>query len=104
MPPNLNTSTAWLFQYFKSLTWVQAKLSAFTACCQAALSLSNETPKMAKFLSLNWRYAFNTFGFSILQGSHQLAQKSTSKYLPRNEAIGIFFPETSGNDKSGQFL
>src|SRR6476646_7199511 len=39
---------------------------------------------MLKPLSLNWLYVFTIFGFSRLQGPHQLAQKSTKTYLPRN--------------------
>src|SRR5690606_24047205 len=63
--------------------------------------LSNETPKTVKFLSLNLWNAATTVGFSRRQGPHQLAQKSTSTYLPRNEDNERLFPAVSGNVKSG---
>ena len=62
--------------------WLHFKLSFSTAWLQAPLSLSSETPKTVKFLSLNLLYAATTAGFSWRQGLHQLAQKSTKTYLP----------------------
>src|SRR5579871_153922 len=94
-------STALLFQYFKSLTCDQASLSSLTACCHESLSLSRDTPSIAKFLSLNSPKAFTTFGFSALHGPHQLAQKSTSTYFPLKEANEIIFPSASGKFNSG---
>jgi len=40
-------------------------------------------------------------GFSILQGLHQLAQKSTNTYLPFNEDNEMSFPSGAFNAKSG---
>src|SRR5207302_10433424 len=57
----------------------------FTRSIHDALPISNDTPRIVKPLSLNLLKAFNTFGFSALHGPHQLAQKSSSTYLPRNE-------------------
>src|ERR1700730_6584030 len=71
------------------------------ACNQSVLSLSNETPRIVKFLFLNLLNAITTFGFSILQGLHQLAQKSTSKYFPLNEDIFLTCPFVSGKARSG---
>src|SRR5690606_16866855 len=62
---------------------------------------SRDTPKTVKFLSLNFSYAATTVGFSRRQGPHQLAQKSTSTYLPLNEESAKSFPAVSGKVKSG---
>src|SRR5690606_41716780 len=62
---------------------------------------SSDTPKTVKFLSLNFSYAATTVGFSRRQGPHQLAQKSTSTYLPLNEESAKSFPAVSGKVKSG---
>src|SRR5690348_8978915 len=59
---------------------------------------------MAKFLSLNLLYAFTTFGFSIRQGRHQLAQKSTKTYLPLKELKETGLSFTSGRVNSGAGL
>ena len=59
---------------------------------------------MVKFLLRKLLKAFTTLGFSILHGLHQLAQKSTSTYFPRNEERAILFPLTSGITISGAFL
>src|SRR5687767_714041 len=56
---------------------------------------------MVKFLFLKLLYAFTTLGFSALHGLHQLAQKSTSTYLPRKELSFTSFPSVSGNTISG---
>src|SRR5678810_598206 len=45
--------------------------------------------------------ACTTFGFSLLHGPHQLAQKSTSTYLPRNELSVTVLPSVSGKEISG---
>src|SRR6476659_4308822 len=71
------------------------------AFIQSALSSSSETPNTVKFLSLNWLYAATTLGFSWRQGAHQLAQKSTNTYFPRNEERETCVPVVSGNVKSG---
>src|SRR5450432_3023307 len=71
---------------------------------QASLSLSSETPSMVKFFPLNSLYAFTTFGFSIRQGPHQLAQKSMSTYLPLKEEIEMSFPFGSAITSSGTVL
>src|SRR4051812_35090618 len=63
--------------------------------------LSRETPRIVKFLSLNLLKALTTFGFSLRQGPHQLAQKSTSTYFPRSELSDICFPVGSGIEISG---
>src|SRR5690348_13844180 len=52
----------------------------------------------------NSLYAFTTFGFSLLQGPHQLAQKSTSTYLPCNEDSANVFPLGVCCKISGAFL
>src|SRR3982751_6491132 len=62
--------------------WFQPSPSFLIASIQACLSSSSETPSIVKFLFLYWLYAATTLGFSCRQGPHQLAQKSTSKYLP----------------------
>src|SRR5690606_3609828 len=62
---------------------------------------SKETPNTVKFLSLNLLKAATTFGFSWRQGPHQLAQKSTNTYLPRNDDNDRLFPAVSGSVKSG---
>src|SRR5258705_13774764 len=56
---------------------------------------------MVKFLFLNLLYAATTLGFSMRQGLHQLAQKSTNTYFPRKELSFISFPFTSGMAISG---
>src|SRR5689334_12689811 len=71
------------------------------ACNQAGLFLSRDTPRIVKFLSLNWLYAFTTFGFSCLHGPHQLAQKSTNTYFPLKEERDTGVPVVSGSVKSG---
>src|SRR5688572_20188895 len=50
---------------------------------------------MVKFLLLNLWYAATTLGFSMRQGPHQLAQKSMSTYLPRNEESATGLPVVS---------
>src|SRR5688500_9959127 len=72
-------------QYFRSETWVHANPSISIAFSQLAFApgLSNETPNTVKPLSLNCFHAATTAGFSFLQGTHQLAQKSNRTYLPR---------------------
>src|SRR5689334_15156361 len=74
---------------------------AFT---QASFCLSSDTPSTVKFLSLYVLYAFTTFGFSMRQGWHQLAQKSTNTYLPLNEERLTGLPLVSGREKSGAAL
>src|SRR6476660_3062760 len=93
-----------LFQNFRSLACVHVKPSFLIASCQAPFSWSSETPNTVKFLSLNWLYAFTTFGFSMRHGLHQLAQKSTSTYFPLKEANDTGLPFTSGCINSGAFL
>src|SRR3954467_15305009 len=70
------------------------------ACIQFGFSASSETPSMVKFLSLYLLYAATTFGFSMRQGLHQLAQKSISTYLPLNWESETFFPEVSACENS----
>src|SRR5580692_1447763 len=83
IPSNWNVETALLFQNFRSLICFQSSPSSWTAFCHSPLSLSSDTPRMAKFfLFLNSLWTFTTLGFSALQGPHQLAQKSTSTYFP----------------------
>src|SRR5471030_670928 len=65
------------------------------ACIQLGFTWSSDTPNTVKFLFLYWLYAFTTFGFSIRQGLHQLAQKSTNTYFPLKEESVIAFPSTS---------
>src|SRR3954469_4834304 len=48
------------------------------------LGRSSDTLNTVKPLSLYWLNAFTTFGFSARHGPHQLAQKSTNTYEPRN--------------------
>ena len=43
-------------------------------------------------------------GFSPLQGPHQLAQKSTSTYLPLKLVSEIIFPLASGSAISGAIV
>src|SRR5690606_23748349 len=77
--------------------------SSLMAFIQASFApgRSSDTPKTVKFLSLNAWYAATTFGFSCLQGPHQLAQKSTNTYLPRSDDSAIGVPAVSGWLKSG---
>src|SRR5690349_10927521 len=85
MPCTWYRTAALFSQNLRSLTCVQARLSVLIAFNQGSFSLSSDTPKTVKFLLLNFLKVFTTFGFSIRQGRHQLAQKSTSTYLPRKE-------------------
>src|SRR5580704_11529869 len=71
---------------------------------QESLSLSRETPRIVKFFVLNSLNAFTTFGFSILQGPHQLAQKSISTNFPLKELMETSFPFTSCITSSGTVL
>src|SRR6478672_4370104 len=70
------------------------------ASTHAGFAWSSDTPSTVKLLFLNLLYAATTFGFSILQGLHQLAQKSTSTYFPRKEEIFTIFPEVSACENS----
>src|SRR6185312_12689578 len=104
IPLNPKVDTASLCQNLRSLTCVQSRWSARIASCQAPFSLSRDTPRIAKFFPLNSWYAFTTLGFSARQGPHQLAQKSTSRYLPRKEEIEMDLPLASGSVRSGACL
>src|ERR1700761_7702820 len=64
------------------------------------LSESSEMLNTVKPLSLYLLYAATTFGFSPRHGPHQLAQKSTSTYLPRKEESDTILPLVSGRLKS----
>src|SRR5688572_25483215 len=88
-------------QYLRSLTCDQFNPSALMASTHLSFRSSSETPRIVKFLCLTWLNAATTLGFSCLQGPHQLAQKSTSTYLPFKELSLISLPFTSGNAKSG---
>src|SRR5688500_1499099 len=74
-------------QYFRSLTWVQVRLSLRMAFIQRSLSAerSRDTPSTVKPLSRKRLKLATTLGFSRRQGPHQEAQKSTSTYRPRKE-------------------
>src|SRR6476469_3221085 len=74
------------------------------ALSQADFSLSSDTPRMVKFFVLNRLNALTTLGFSWRQGPHQLAQKSTSKYLPRKDEMEMVSPVTPGKRSSGAGL
>src|ERR1051326_4538358 len=104
IPEKLNVATAALFHSCRSLTCVQASLSLSTAPIQSPLSLSRDTPSIVNFLSLYFLYACTTFGFSFLQGRHQLAQKSTNTNFPLNELRVIVLPFASGKESSGACL
>src|SRR5664279_384764 len=93
-------AAAALFQNFKSLTCFHTSPSSFTAESHDFFSLSSETPKTVKFLSLNCLYVATTFGFSSLHGPHQLAQKSSNTYFPRSELKVKGFPSISVKVKS----
>src|SRR6476646_2114939 len=84
IPSILYVETAALCHCLRSLICAHARLSFFIACTHESLSWSNDTPSIVKFLSLYLLYAATTFGFSFLQGPHQLAQKSINTYLPLN--------------------
>src|SRR4249919_1626970 len=103
IPLNWYRGTTSLCQYLRSLICVHVKLSSFIACVQASFcpGRSSETPSIAKFLFLNCLNACTTLGFSLLHGPHQLAQKSTSTYLPRNELSLTVLPSVSGKEISG---
>src|SRR5687767_4123417 len=74
------------------------------AFSQGSFCLSRETPSTVKFLSRNRLYASTTVGFSLRHGPHQLAQKSTRTYLPRNELRLTSLPSVSGKEISGACL
>src|SRR5690606_5208548 len=80
-----------------------SNLSSWIAFIQSSFfpGRSSDTPKTVKFLSLNFSKAATTVGFSRRQGPHQLAQKSTNTYLPRNEESASSLPAVSGSVKSG---
>src|SRR6476661_1831760 len=99
----LYNEAASLFQYLRSLTWFQVRLSSCMAFIHAFLSWSRDTPRMVKFLSRNWLKAATTFGFPCRQGTHQLAQKSISTYLPRKEESATGLPVVSCRLNSGAF-
>src|SRR6266702_4718394 len=94
MPYSLATA---LSQNFKSETCVQVSPSLWIAASQASFlpGWSSETPNTVNPFSLYFAKAFTTLGFSMRQGPHQLAQKSTSTYLPLNEESVTARPEVS---------
>src|SRR5579862_3797572 len=67
-------------------------------------SSSMAVPMIAKPLSLYWRSKLMNQGISILQGPHQVAQKSTKTTLPRKSDKRTTLPLASFNSKSGAFL
>ena len=69
-------------QPLRSLSCVQASISCCIAASQASRLESIETPSTVNPLDLYLLKAATTFGFSMRQGRHQLAQKSTSTYFP----------------------
>src|SRR5690606_40588048 len=85
---------------FKSLTCVHFNPSFLIASSQSSRSSSSETPRIVKFLSLYFSKTFTRKGFSLRQGPHQLAQKSTNTYLPLNCARDTIFPAVSVCEKS----
>src|SRR5260221_9269946 len=103
MPYSLATA---LSQNLKSETCVQVSPSLWMAASQASFlpGWSSETPNTVKPFSLYFAKAFTRFGFWARQGPHQLAQKSTSTYLPLKAESFIRLPEVSGCSKSGATL
>src|SRR5690606_7683095 len=101
MPSKPYKSTTEDSQNLRSLTCSQVSPSSLIAFSHASLVWSSETPRIVKFLSLNLLYAATRWGFSIRQGRHQLAQKSTSTYFPFKELSAKGLPLISGNTKSG---
>src|SRR6188472_1916854 len=101
--PTWYTGTTSLCQNLRSLICVQVKLSSFIAFIQASFwpGRSSETPSIVKFLFLNCLNACTTLGFSLLHGPHQLAQKSTSTYLPRKELSFTVLSSVSRKEISG---
>src|SRR4051812_30531794 len=88
---------------FRSERWVHAfKWSFVIASSQSCLApcLSSDTLTTVNPLSLYLLNIFTTLGFSFLQGTHQLAQKSRNTYLPLNPERLTNFPEVSGKVKS----
>src|SRR5579863_4824231 len=64
-------------------------------------SSSMATPKITKSLSAYFFCSSISQGVSILQGSHQVAQKSTSTALPRKSESFTLLPCKSWNTTSG---
>src|SRR6476646_9058819 len=79
IPSILYVETAALCHCLRSLICAHARLSFFIACTHESLSWS-------------LLYAATTFGFSFLQGPHQLAQKSINTYLPLKSLMLTGFP------------
>src|SRR5574344_319022 len=71
---------------------------------QAALSVSKDTPTNSTPLFLNSSCILITLGKSFLQSGHQLAQKSTTTYLPFKLLNLKVFPSAVFNLKSGAFV
>src|SRR5829696_2741015 len=91
----LYLAAASLLQNLRSLTCVHVRLSALIACIHDSFLRSSDTPSIVKFLFLNFSWAATTLGFSMRQGPHQLAQKSTSTYFPRNDDSETGLPAVS---------
>src|SRR6187402_3678437 len=91
------------FQYARSDTFVQTSPSSWMAFSHFSLSLgrSSDTPSTVKFLPLYLEKLFTRAGLSARQGPHQLAQKSTSTYLPLNDESFTGRPLVSFCEKSG---
>ena len=78
-----------------------ANLSSAIAFNQFVLLLSRDTLKISKPLAWYFAYALTKLGFSIRQGRHQDAQKSTNTTLPFKELNSISFPSALGITMDG---
>src|SRR5690606_1609894 len=82
----------------------QESWSSFTACFHFPRSSSMEIDTTSSPLALNLLCISTSLGFCSRQGLHQLAQKSTSTYLPLKSERLNFLPFTSSSVKPGAAL
>jgi hypothetical protein len=65
---------------------------------------SKETPIISNPLAWNSLYNATTLGFSIRQGLHHEAQKSSSVTFPKDSLSETAFPFGAEAEKSGAFF